>query len=329
LSNVPALREIVLSLNWPAHALEKVRAELDSKQHLVNLSAALPVIQNGGVLEPLHPHERHCANPETPREIENMYHFALLANVIFWLHNIHSPKPPSAQLAFIQKQRSDLQTYWAGTVASILGPSSKALFVECLRRGFQPSAMEISWREHPEFWGELGALIPVEELPIWPLDGRQAIFELLPLSRDESFRTAATRALFNDPDASFRDCVRSRIAQGKLPRVIAEDLYPNLSSPAELAITRALWDELKVQRLPDSLRNLDPEKFVNMAGLDEVVRRQIAAVLDEREPSNTTILDFGIKSLDFVLNTLRSPDRKYLYLLHKVATRVRRSFKIQ
>lgn len=183
----------------------------------------------------------------------------------------------------------------------------------------------------PNFWGELGDLLPVEELPIWSEYARLTVFNLLPLSRDESFRIAATKVLFNDPDASFRDRVRSRIAQGKLPDVSAavEDLYPNLGSPEELAITRALWKELKHQRLPDSLRTLDPEKFVNVAALDELFRREVSASLDQGKIPDGTFLDMTIDALDLLLNSFGGPDRRYLALLHELEIRERQRIKIQ
>lgn len=239
---------------------------------------------------------------------------------IHWLSLRNGLNPP-AQIDFMSKQNRLLQDPWAKCFDLVHVPQILGVWLECLRRDFDTSAMEGAFRSNLSSWCELSELVPLAEFPTWAMKSREAVYNLLSFSKSQAFRDNVIKLLYNDPDRYLRRIVRDAVDRGDVPINcgLLEDRYqrPNLEESKEL------WSKFLNARVPDALA-LDPMNLqCNIHAPIRFMGEQMAKVA-KGEKANGGTVDLSQSCVNFWMEHLNNDNREYLLLLKRVVEDVNR-----
>lgn len=242
-------------------------------------------------------------------------YLAGVACAIHWISLDH-PLTPRAQLDFISKQNRSLQDMWARCFEFIRASHISGAWVECLRRGFETSAMTIAFRSNVANRRELSELVLLTELSAWTMSAREAVYNLLPLSKDKAFREAVIKMLYNDPDRYLRRIVREATSRGDIPinHELLNDKYPK-GNPEE---SKVRWSEFRRMSVPDVLAEDKRNMLCDIVAADRFVREQMSMV-ESGAKANGGSLDLCRSSLNFWMEKrVEEESKTYLLLLKRV-----------
>ena len=324
----PTTKEILLSLKRPVKMQDFISGKADEWGRLVNSSAVVDAAKQNAVIEPLHPGQRWgTAYDGQPKYEQNKVYFGIISNVLYWWFNIKNSTPANIQMDYIKKQNIMFHEYWANTVAYVNMPASKPLAVECLRRGFYSSQIQIAIQEFPDFWSDPAEFMPGDEVGSWPKESRDAMLNIVLLSKKDDFKGRVAKALYL---AGYKKRIVQEIERGKLPDIRKEAEEEEAKKPklppVDKEKTKSMWLRFRGEKFPAECGTTDSKN--NLPGIDRLIRSTIKAILaadDPPEMGELTGLDAALRNLDWWLaGRIDEHHRPYFERLREIGMRVYR-----